>query len=193
MFLQYVSSIDGVNLEWEKYEIQGNPYDFVTYEIYRGSDSTSLSYLDEVSGDLRVYKDTDGSALQNRYYYRVAGIKADPCYPSEGKKAGTGPYRHSLSNMDNNKVKVSSVAETFISGGMEIFPNPFRESATIRFENKERDEYTLYIRDISGRTVRMIPAILGTEVTVLRGELSVGLYSLELRGGKIFKGRVIVE
>jgi len=49
------------------------------------------------------------------------------------------------------------------------------------------------IHDISGRLVRMIPDIMGSGVTISRGELSVGFYSLELRGKKIFKGRVIVE
>ncbi|HEC44217.1 MAG TPA: cadherin repeat domain-containing protein [Bacteroides sp.] len=39
-------------------------------------------------------------------FYRIAVEKPDPCVPEgDGKKAGTGPYQHSLSNMDDNKLK----------------------------------------------------------------------------------------
>ena len=48
--------------------------------------------------------------LQWDRYYRIAVEKPVPREPSgEGKKAGTGPYRHSLSNLDNNKLKARIV------------------------------------------------------------------------------------
>ncbi len=104
LFLQYVSSVGGINLEWSGYEMEGEPLDFVNYTIYRGSDSTLLSPLVDVSSSINAYTDTDPTALTERYYYRVAGVFADPCVTSGDLKAGSGPYSHSMSNMEDNRI-----------------------------------------------------------------------------------------
>ena len=50
---------------------------------------------------------TDPEPSTGDLFYRIAVEKPDPCVPEGGsKKAGTGPYRASLSNLDNNKLKV---------------------------------------------------------------------------------------
>ena len=104
IFLQYVSSDGGINLAWSEYEIEGVPLDFVNYTIFRGSDSTSLSPIDDIAADMNLYTDTDPTALTERYYYRVAAVLTDLCYPTGDLKAGSGPYSHSMSNMEDNRV-----------------------------------------------------------------------------------------
>ncbi len=63
LFLQFVSSEGGVNLNWKRYEIDGKPVNFDSYVIYRGSDSAKLTPLDTLSGSLDAYTDKDPSAL----------------------------------------------------------------------------------------------------------------------------------
>ena len=58
----------------------------------------------------------DPNALQKRYYYRVAGELTTPCYPSDDKKAGAGPYRHALSNLDDNNLRDTKVVDILSSG-----------------------------------------------------------------------------
>ena len=82
LFLQYVSSVNGVNLTWVPYEVQDGNMNFVSYVIFRGADSLKLESVGEISSDLTVYRDTDPKALDNKYYYRIAGVRADACTPA---------------------------------------------------------------------------------------------------------------
>ena len=57
-----------------------------------------------LSASLNSWTDPDPS--EGEFFYRIAVEKPDPCFPEGGsKKAGTGPYLHALSNMDDNKLK----------------------------------------------------------------------------------------
>lgn len=192
LFLQYVSADDGVNLEWEKYEVQGSEMEFLTYKIYRGTDSTALQYLDEVSGDLRVYKDNDSEAMQRRYFYRVAGVKAEACFPTAGKKSLMEEYGESLSNLEDNKLVTSSSELNRIST-LIIFPNPFNEYTTIRFNNPGHDQYRLILRDVTGKIRFIRENIAGEEVILYKGQLNPGCYHIEVTGKSIFRGTVVIE
>jgi hypothetical protein len=104
LFLQYVSSAGGINLHWNEYEIEGEILNLVMYTIYRGSDSTLLSPIDDIAADMNLYTDTDPAALTERYYYRVAAVLTGLCSPTGDLKAGSGPYSHSMSNMEDNRI-----------------------------------------------------------------------------------------
>lgn len=108
LFLQYVSSVGGVNLRWDKYEIEGSVIEFNSYIIYRGIDSTALDSVKTLSGSLNSWTDQYSDVLKYRYYYRIAGVKGDLCSPSgqSGLKAGTGPYSHSMSNLEDNRLQL---------------------------------------------------------------------------------------
>ena len=194
MFLQYQSSVDGVNLKWEKYEVENSSMDFVSYEIYRGTDSTSLNKINTLSSDLNVYRDNDPNALTFRYFYRIAGVRAEPCYPSDAKKAGTGPYSHSLSNMEDNKLKTTTSANSPMEiNPLDIYPNPMQEFATIRFSNPDQSEYLLTIRDFSGKIVKVAGSIRHDEIMIYRENLVQGYYIVEISGNRLFRGKLIVQ
>jgi hypothetical protein len=193
LFLQYVSTDNGVNLAWEKYEVERAEMDFVTYKIYRGSDSTNLQYFDEVSGDLRVYTDNDPNVLQGKYYYRVAGVKSDACYPTSGKKADSGPYSHSMSNIEDNRFQVGIDGLRDGRDKLEIFPNPFSDFSTIRFNNPGHDQYRIILRDAAGKVRLIKENITDQEIKLYRGKLSPGYYYVEVAGREIYRGIVIIE
>jgi hypothetical protein len=193
LFLQYTGTDDGVNLEWESYVVEGAEMEFLTYEIYRGSDSSALTKLDEISADLRVYKDKDNNALKYRYYYRIAGVKANPCYPTGSVKAESGPYSHSMSNLEDNRLQFAEGIDLKSAESLMIYPNPFSDYTTIRFTNPVHSEYKLLVRDLAGKAVMIISKITEEEVIIQRSSLKAGYYSVEVVGEKIFRGKMIVE
>jgi hypothetical protein len=103
IFLQYISSDGGINLVWSEYDIEKESLPFMTYTIFRSSDSTSWTPIAYIAAAYNYYTDTDPTALTQRYYYRVGAEFADPCYPTGDLKAGSGPYSHSMSNMEDNR------------------------------------------------------------------------------------------
>ena len=193
LFLQYVSSIDGVNLRWSKYEIKDGVITFDNYEIWRGSDSTNLTpFAENITPQADAYTDADPAALERKYYYRIAGILDEPCEPSETMKAGTEAFRHSLSNMDNNKLK-TGINPLLSPEGLFIYPNPFNRSATITFPNPGRESYKLLLSDLSGKIYRIADGITTSQYVLQKGSLKKGLFFIELRGPEIYRGKLVIE
>jgi len=195
-FLQYVSSEGGINLEWTDYNIQGVPDigDYLTsYAIHRGTDSTGLTeYL--VVGSINTYTDKDPNAMKRRYYYRVAALLKDPCFPTEGKKADSSPYSHSMSNIEDNRIQKTQGESGHLNPeSVEIYPNPFSDRTMIRFPNPDGLPYKLMFIDFSGRIVFLKENIVTDEMILERGTLPRGLYLLELRGVEIYRGKIIIE
>jgi uncharacterized protein (TIGR02145 family) len=196
LFLQYTSSEKGVNLTWSKYEIEGEVINFSSYTIYRGSDSTVLSPLEEdIPKEVDIYTDNDPNALTMKYFYRVAGNLTDPCYPSGsgGKKAESGPYSHSMSNMEDNRFQTGTSESLFSNENLMIIPNPLSETTTLIFHNPEGQSYTLYIMDLSGKVCRIVKNINTAEYILKRDGLKEGFYFLELRGPEVYRGKMVIE
>ena len=198
LFLQYTGAQDGVNLEWESYVVEGKEMEFVTYEILRGSDSSALSPIAEISADLRVYKDKDSKAIQYKYFYRVAGVKANPCYPSATLKADDTPWSHSVSNMEDNRMQeTEDTTGTGLAGSyygtLNIYPNPFSQSTSIEFPNPGNRQYKLLGLDLTGKLMYMDESIHGEKIVLERRNLSSGYYIIELRGDKLYRGTMVIE
>ena len=194
LLLQYDGSAGGVNLRWDKYEVEGVPVNFVSYIIYRGTDSTKLSEVKTISGDMVSWIDTDPAASDKRQYYRIAGVKSDVCDPANllGKKVDSGPYSQSMSNIEDNRLKTG--LETLKSNGdLVIYPNPAADLVTIEFPNPEQSEYQLIVRNLTGKIVMIINDITEEKVILECGNFSPGYYSIEVAGDKIYRGNVIFE
>ncbi|MFC2116533.1 T9SS type A sorting domain-containing protein [Bacteroidota bacterium] len=200
IFLTYAGTDKGVNLSWTNYAIQGvtDLGDYLTsFEIYRGTDSSALTFYKEV-GSINNYTDKDPNALIKQYFYRVYGVLKEPCYASEGKKAGTGPYVHSLSNMDDNKLREQGdTTGTFVypltSQDLLIYPNPFSYATTINFPNPSGRSYRMILTDLSGKIYRSVDDITTSEYVLEKGNLKRGLYFVELRGPRIYRGKIVIE
>jgi 3D (Asp-Asp-Asp) domain-containing protein len=193
-FLQYVDADGGINLIWTDYYIQGiaDIGEYLTsYIIYRGIDSTDLTEYQSV-GSINNFTDTDPDALSRRYYYRVAGILKDLCNPTVGKKAGTGPYSQSMSNIEDNRLK-TSVLDFVHSISLSVSPNPFNKSATLRFNNPDEYPYTLYIMDLSGKICRIVENLITNQYILEREDLKPGFYFVELRGPRIIRSKIVIE
>ena len=118
--------------------------------------------------------------------------RESPCSPTGDQKAGTGPYRHSLSNLDDNKLRGTGWAE-IEETSLRIFPNPFTEMTTIQFPNTDHAAYMMILRDLSGKAVMIMNDITEDRVVIKRGNLKAGFYSVELRGDNLYRGRFVIE
>lgn len=195
LFLQYISSVDGVNLTWSKYEVKDEVLDFDSYTVYRGSDRTSLSPIEEnIPTEINVFTDNDPQALERKYFYRVAGVLNNPCYPtaSSGKKDEPGPYSFSMSNMENNRILMPGT-DDLKEKGLSIYPNPFSENTILTFNNLDRHDFTLYIMDLSGKVCRIENNINTSRYVIEKGDLQEGFYIIELRGPQMYRERIIIE
>ncbi|MCC6281893.1 MAG: T9SS type A sorting domain-containing protein [Saprospiraceae bacterium] len=75
-----------------------------------------------------------------------------------------------------------------------VQPNPFRENATIFFENAAAEPVTVTLSDMTGRTLRSFENIHSEFVTFERGNLSEGVYIFTISGskGKV-SGKIAVQ
>jgi hypothetical protein len=194
LLLQYDGPSGGVNLRWDKYEVEGVPVNFASYIIYRGTDSTELSEVKTISGDMVSWVDTDPIASSEMQYYRIAGVKTEVCDPANllGKKADSGPYSHSMSNIEDNRFQ-TSLNKLYSAGNLIIYPNPSADNTTVSFPNPEQKKYQLVVRDLSGKMVQIINNITENKVIIERGSLKAGYYSVEVTGDKIYRGKLIIE
>ncbi|KPK85043.1 MAG: hypothetical protein AMS27_08380, partial [Bacteroides sp. SM23_62_1] len=74
-----------------------------------------------------------------------------------------------------------------------IYPNPFRGHTQIKFPDPVGEEYTLTVTDISGKVIKIIDNITEPLINLDFGGLSKGIYLLELRGSRIYRGKIVLE
>jgi len=86
-----------------------------------------------------------------------------------------------------NKPIIPSVSQTKVS------PNPFDTQATIKFPNPSHSNYNLSIFNISGSKVFEMGYITSDKIEFERGNLPEGVYIVELKGEKVFRGKMVVK
>ncbi|KPK80727.1 MAG: hypothetical protein AMS27_16255 [Bacteroides sp. SM23_62_1] len=176
-------------LDWDRYV----GFEYGTYEIFRSDTTINFLSIDAMSSSTSTWSDPDpGTGTK---YYRVAALRPEPCYPVEtgGKKAESGPYSHSMSNMEDNRLQTGIFESILSNENLGIHPNPFTENTTLTFNNPEGLSYTLYITDISGKILRIVNDITTSEYVLKKEDFREGMYFVELRGAKVYRGKIIVE
>jgi len=105
-----------------------------------------------------------------------------------------------LGNLSFEKTFTINVNDMVESGminkynqNLTIYPNPFKEAAIIEFNNPKGNSYTLYLTDISGKVCRIVDNITTSRYVLEREALKEGFYFIELRGPKIYRGKIVIE
>ncbi len=139
-----------INLAWDEYEIEGTGYGFVKYLIYRGNTPANMAIIDSMASDNFLYPDYNPPAGRN--YYRVAGVMSGVCDPANllGKKAGTGPYSHSMSNIEDNRLQVGINDLKDNLNSLKIYPNPFRHQTRITYTLDKPSDIRIEIYNLLG-------------------------------------------
>lgn len=202
MHLTVSTGIGVYNLIWENYE----GFEFGSYLIYRGTSPDDLLPIGAIQSNLTTYTDYQPIGL---YYYQIAILKPDACYPANGfAKLNTGPYSQSVSNLEDNGIipdiiipidttdnddTLTAIRTIQKVENLKIYPNPFTETTTIEFHNPDNSNYQVYITDITGKVVGREEGISTNKVKIDKGSLKPGLYFIELRGERTYRGRIVVK
>ena len=131
---------DDINLIWDHYE----GFYFGSYVIYRGSESSKMDSIHSIQSTLTSW--TDDNPPAGDVFYQVAVRKNVPCVLVENKKAGSGPFVHSLSNLEDNRMAVGMNDNNESGTKVLVYPNPVKDYTNIVYSlNKEsRINISLY-------------------------------------------------
>lgn len=127
--------LNTTQLAWDHYY----GFEYPSYTIYRSVDRMNFDSIHSISANLNSW--TDPEASDGDFFYRIAVRKPDPCVPTGGKKKeGTGPYNHSLSNMDDNKLKAGeNPPDTLMLDNHSIYENMLPGSLVGRLTTVDKD------------------------------------------------------
>ena len=90
-------------------------------------------------------------------------------------------------------VDIATGINESISVNANIYPNPFSNKTTIKFPNLNHSNYTLSVFSISGYKVFEMDNIKSDKIEFKRGNLPKGVYLIEVKGEKVFRGKMIVK
>ncbi|MCF6359201.1 MAG: T9SS type A sorting domain-containing protein [Cyclobacteriaceae bacterium] len=76
-----------------------------------------------------------------------------------------------------------------------VYPNPFNDFTTIKFDNPTNQLYTLKLFNSLGKNVRVISNISTGKIIIRRNNLKSGVYSFQLQSGsKVYaSGKLVIE
>jgi hypothetical protein len=171
---------------WNQYD----SVEYFEYIIYSGP------WPDQMKEVARVPKDVQTYVFENvldTLYFQIAIELPAECAPEADLKAGTGPYTHSLSNLDDNRKLITQVSDPESIVEIRAYPNPFRDMTKIEFSNPGQSEYQLSVYNLEGKKVREIRQITNSEIILTRGDLKTGFYVFELRGENTYRGKFVVR
>ena len=156
--------------------------------------------------DIHYYRFIDGEGAEDNVSFALAGdlLISALVFDYEYKNS----YSVRIRSTDNGDDKLwfersftininDQIIETFVEttdkGSLMVYPNPFTEKTIVCFPNPGNREYLLIIKDITGKTVRLVNDVTAGEIEIQRDGLSPGLYLLELKGEKTYKARLLVR
>lgn len=182
----YGAQAEDVRLMWNQYE----GMEYLEYIIYSGPGPGQLKEIARVPKDVQTY---DVLNMLDTVYFQIAIELPEECSPTADQKAGTGPYTHSLSNLDDNRKLITHLSNPGSILEVRAYPNPFSEMCKIEFSNPDRNEYRLAVYDMGGKKVREITNIRDSEIFLMREDLKTGFYLFELRGGNTYRGKFVIN
>jgi ligand-binding sensor domain-containing protein len=158
-----------VVLDWTPYVDQSKSFQPEWYYIYRGNSPNELSLIDSVENFITEWNDTNS---QGMLYYRVGVAKDAPCDPLDKLKASGGPFSRSISNLEDNRLKeeenIRNLPDQLAS--FNIWPNPFKEKASIVYELQEKAFVSIDIYNMTGERI----------CSVVRDNQNPGQYKYQL-------------
>ncbi len=142
---------NSVNLMWDNYE--GFYYD--AYEVYRYSASLGWKLIETMPGSpedvFNSYTDMDvpGDIL----HYIIAVDKGSVCRVT-GEKAAGGPYSRSISNLEDNRLKMEDIPGHETNPlHLTVGPNPTSGKINISYVLPQQGEVSIELYDMYGRKI----------------------------------------
>ena len=80
------------------------------------------------------------------------------------------------------------------NNAVKVQPNPFNQTTTISFANPNQKPFSLFINDLSGRTLKKYSYITAENIKVNRADLTNGIYYFQLVGPqKTLTGKLVIQ
>ncbi len=119
------------NLIWSHYE----GFNFGTYRIYRGFDSTAMQPLTQIQSNLNSYTDLNPPA--GNIFYQIEVVSPHPCYPDSVYSKAKTNYNTSRSNHMNTSAAPNTgfVKSSDNKLSMQILPNPNKGTFVLEIVN----------------------------------------------------------
>ncbi len=153
-----ITEKENILLEWERYV--GFKYD--QFYIYRGTGPDKFQVIDSMKHDpLQVRMQYNDLTAEKgiRYYYIIKVNTPDTVYVEDdgGRKAGNGPFVHSLSNLDDNIIKGTGMAELeYLNQFLNVYPNPVKDQSIINYKVDSESHIKFSIYNITGHEIATI-------------------------------------
>ena len=173
-------SATGATLNWTTYS-ESNNHGFAIERSETGVDFTEIDFV-EGKGDFigeSPYEYVDNTAVNDRYFYRLRQIDFD----------GATGY--------SNVVELSKYGTSVVPDVVGIYPNPFQESFTIRFDKALNMDLEIEVYDLKGQLLYNASRenYGNSEFTVdtMGAELDAGLYFVKIRTGDHVVNKKVVK
>ncbi|MCK5519703.1 MAG: T9SS type A sorting domain-containing protein, partial [Candidatus Marinimicrobia bacterium] len=176
-------------LDWTPYINESGLWEPDLYYCWSGTSPDAMEEIFSISSSFTEWNDTDPG---DRVYYQIEARKPNACFvtlPDE-KKAGSGPFIHSLSNLEDNRVKTGILDSE--ANRITAYPNPMENWCTIDIVDNKRYPLEVKIRDINGRVVR-ITEYFDNHIIIEIDDLKSGFYFIEIVSDKKYTGKLMVK
>ena len=127
---------------------------------------------------------------ENLVYGRLLNFAFSQVYRDRYGKDNGMPVRCVTDTLVNVNIVIDNY---MVDEFANIYPNPIVDKAIIEIPNPDGNKYTLYIRDLTGKLCHIVNDISASEYVLERGNLNLGLYFIELKGPKVYRGKIIIE
>ncbi len=115
----------------------------------------------------------------------------------DGSGFGGSPCSNLLFKVSEAPVCSGSTAvkDLLLDNNLRVVPNPFSSHVMIQFDNPDNKSYNLYITDVTGKLIRNISDIRGSQVRLERKSMTAGMYFAHLRdeAGRFATAKLIVK
>ena len=183
------------NLIWSHYV----GFNFGSYRIYRGYDSTAMQPLTQIQSTLNSF--TDLNPPPGKVFYQIEVVSPHPCYPDSVYSKAKTNYNTSRSN--NVNTTMASPYDGFVQSkdnnlSMLIMPNPNKGLFTLEINNNGRSssDYNLEVFDAMGNRIYSedLNGQLNIRKTMHLETLSKGLYIIRLKSDdNILTSRIVIQ
>jgi hypothetical protein len=181
---------DQMNIRWDNYVGE----DFLSFEVWRFSSLNSWELLATLPSNLKSF--TDDAVPPGLVFYNVRVPFENACSPTgDFKKAGTGPYTHSLSNLDDNKLKATGV-QSYMADKFYVYPNPTEGLVTVWSEAFQITDGEILVSDLAGRIVlhEDFRQNFSGRLEIDISNQPAGSYLVQLRtGGQVFYQKLVKQ
>jgi len=183
---------DTWNLIWEGYE----GFNFGSYRIYRGTDSTQMTLLTTIPSNLSSY--TDVSPPAGKVYYQIEIEAPHACYPDTIYSKANTNYNSSRSNTVNNmmapNIGISEISNKNIN--LIVYPNPNDGKFMIDLSSKIPIDGQLQIHNNIGQLLmtKSIKFNSSYNESFDMNNLSKGVYYIRLlTDNEVLTGKIIIQ